>query len=163
VEYFWEDTGNGALQGDVWSGLRAIDYRTRDEKAVSGLIVSNSCDIDPSNNSARQRNVLFCPLIGLDQYFALLAGAGRSDEQISSTAETLRRQETTYALYLPAREGAFPEAIALLDDIQLCPLDVFDPDQLQLRARLSQLGFYILIIKLAIHFTRVGEGVRRFP
>ena len=40
------------LQGDGWKGLVAIEFLMAERKAVSGVILSNSCDIDAENQRA---------------------------------------------------------------------------------------------------------------
>ena len=39
------------LQGDVWAGLTAIDFESCTKKRILGVVISNSCDIDPENES----------------------------------------------------------------------------------------------------------------
>ena len=60
------------LQGDGWRGLVAIDFRTADRKQVSGVVISNSCDVDPANHRDVPVNILFSPLIELSKYVDLM-------------------------------------------------------------------------------------------
>ena len=43
------------LQGDAWRGFVAINFHTQESKMVSGVIISNSCDITPENPSTKER------------------------------------------------------------------------------------------------------------
>ena len=63
-------------------------------------------------------------------------------------------------LYVPAVAG-LPETFVRLDHIRPQPLHSFLAGQRKRLFSLSQGAFYILLIKLAIHFTRIQERVNR--
>src|ERR1700689_1047795 len=65
LNYYSNNSTEPLLQGDGWRGFVAIDFATRESKVVSGIVISNSCDIAPSNTRAIEMNVLFAPLIRL--------------------------------------------------------------------------------------------------
>src|SRR6266498_2622004 len=56
------------LQGDGWQGFVAIKFETLERKVVSGIILSNSCDIDTRNRRDLPVDVVFAPLIKLSRY-----------------------------------------------------------------------------------------------
>ncbi len=148
------------LQGDGWRGFIAIDFRTAARKSVSGVVISNSCDIDPANRRALGVNVLFSPLIELAKYVELLRQV-KDEPQTEDILRAIRGQRVTSIFYLPA--GAWgAESIALLDTIYAQPLDDFLANDRVRLFTLSMYAFYIFLIKLSIHFTRMQEGVRRF-
>lgn len=162
--FYLSDTHNNEfLQGDGWRGLVAINFDTCEKKPVSGVIVSNSCDIDPRNPTPRDRMVLFCPLISLNKYREVLLGAGKSEDQIQAVLESLRRQEITYAFHLPEKNGEIQESMILLDDVHRHPLRDFLICEKQKRFALGQFAFYLLLVKLSIHFSRFQENLNRFP
>jgi len=40
---------NEMLQGDGWAGFVAINFKTLEQKTVSGIVLSNTCDISIEN------------------------------------------------------------------------------------------------------------------
>lgn len=148
------------LQGDGWRGFVAIDFRTAERKELSGVVISNSCDIDPANRRDRAVNILFSPLIELSRYVTLLRQI-KTEAQITNALTAIRDQKVTSIFHLP--EGAWgPEGIVLLDTIHAHPLDDFLARDRTRLFRLSMYAFYIFVMKLSIHFMRMQEDVRRF-
>lgn len=160
--YLGEKRDDEYLQGDGWNGLIAINFDTLEKKDVNGVILSNSCDIDPQNPSPRDRMILFCPLVRLSKYVELLANAGKSTGQIQDTLVALKRQEVTYAFYLPECAGVIPESIIVLDDIHRHPLRHFMAQKSSKLFALGQFAFYLLLVKVSIHFSRFQENIRRY-
>jgi hypothetical protein len=160
--FYWHGTPpSELLQGDGWKGLVAIDFRTLEKKAVSGVILSNSCDIDISNPRGRAMNVLFVPLIRLSSYERLLASGGRTPEQIGDTLSSIRKQTVTYIFHLPDIPAIMDESIVLLDDIHAHPLADFLTCERSRIFSLTQSAFYVFLLKLSIHFSRFQEGFAR--
>src|SRR5262245_37446128 len=95
---------NEPLQGDGWRGFVAIDFRTADRKEVSGMVISNSCDIDPANRREHAVNILFSPLIALSKYVELLRKV-KTEAQVTNVLAAIRSQKTTSIFHLP--EGAW--------------------------------------------------------
>ena len=149
------------LQGDAWRGFIAIDFETLERKNVSGVVLSNSCDISQSNRRALTPNINFIPLIRLARYAELLSRTGRTPQQIASLTESIRRQEVTSVMHLPEIREVMEESIALFDDMRGQPLDRFTATDRSLVFRLSDFGFYLFLFKLSIHFTRMLEDVER--
>ena len=149
------------LQGDGWRGFVAINFRSLERKVVSGIVLSNSCDIDITNKRALPTSVLFAPLIPLARYEQLLLGTGKTPEQVAGVLSAVRRQHVTSILYLPSAPHGPSESLVLLDDIHNHPLNDFIETSRTQLFRLNQYGFYILLIKLSIHFSRFQEGVKR--
>ena len=87
--------------------------------------------------------------------------AGRTDEQIHGLLDHVRKQRISQFLYLPSGPAGFEESVVTLDDIQSVPLSSLDGLQEQRIFALNQFGWYLLLIKLSIHFTRMGERLRR--
>src|SRR5437588_3184716 len=89
------------LQGDGWRGFVAVDFVTADRREVSGLVISNSCDIDPANRRDRAINILFSPLVQLAKYVELLRKV-RSNVQVEDNLTAIRNQRIASIFYLPA-------------------------------------------------------------
>jgi hypothetical protein len=149
------------LQGDGWRGFVAINFHSREHKVVSGLVLSNSCDVSPGNRRALVPTVTFVPLMRVSRYMELLAEAGQTEQQRESVQETMRKQEVTSLMFLPAVHGVMDQSVANFNDVHAHPLDDFVARERSRLFRLSDFGFYLFLFKLSIHFTRMLEGVQR--
>lgn len=149
------------LQGDGWKGFVAINFETAEKKMVSGIVLSNSCDIDPANKRDHPPNVLFAPIINLEKYTGLLQRSGKAEEDIRNKLADIRSQKTTSIFYLPHSGETISESIVLLDDIHHHPAQHFFRSERSKLFTLNQYAFYIFLIKLSIHLTRLGEKVHR--
>lgn len=156
-----EDLRNELLQGDGWRGFVAIDFLSGNRKTVSGVILSNSCDIDSANVKAFPVKILFAPIINLGKYVERLRADGKVDDQIQSLLATVRKQRVANIFYLPPCPGVTEESFILMDDIHAHPLSDFLERDRQCLFKLNQFFFYFFIIKLSIHFCRFQEGVHR--
>ncbi|TLS77626.1 hypothetical protein FE236_03225 [Mariprofundus erugo] len=150
------------LQGDGWNGFVAINFNTLEKKAVRGIILSNSCDIDVANKRHRSPSVLFCPLIPVGKYKEYLLGQRHPEQSVNDVLAQIRLQEKTDVLYLPGQEGVIEEHLVFLDQVNSHPLSDFMNVKGTKIFTLSQYAFYIFIIKLSIHFSRLQEGVARY-
>lgn len=150
------------LQGDGWRGFIAIDFATGTRRPVSGLIMSNSCDISPENRRDLPVNVLFSPLLRLDAFMERLRTTGKTETQLETILVNIRKQRMTSMFYLPQHGDVIPESIVLLDNIHAHPLQDLLAQRPTKLFTLNQYAFYIFLIKLSIHFSRFQEGVRRF-
>lgn len=162
--FYLQDSPDEFLQGDGWTGFAVVDVDSERSGVVEGLILSNSCDIDPRNERALAPRLLFAPLIRMATLEDLLRREKRTEGQISDYLASIRKQYVTNAFFLPAGPYGPTESVAYLDDVRPVRLHEF----LELGGkgrvfRLGMAGFYILLLKLSIHFSRLQEGVRRYP
>jgi hypothetical protein len=156
------DLKDQLLQGDGWQGFIAINFHTGQRKAVSGVILSNSCDVSTDNSRTLPVNILFAPLVSLSQYEQLLLANGKSPAQVGSQFNEIRNQKVTSMFYLPRLSGVIEESIILLDDIHVHPLRDFLEVSHEPLFQLNQFAFYLFLIKLSIHFCRFQEDIQRF-
>jgi hypothetical protein len=147
-------------QGDVWTNLQVRIWETGEPKTVEAVILSNSCDIEPANNPPPHRRIMFAPTLVLERFAALLEQNGRTKQQVDDMIGGIRRQQDSGILYLPEIDGA-RERFVFLDHVYSQPLTEFRQQNPQRISAFSQYGFYVLLIKLSIHFLRVREGVLR--
>jgi hypothetical protein len=159
--YSIRDTDHDILQGDGWRGFVAINFQSGERRTVSGLVLSNSCDVSPGNAVPLAPNVTFVPLIRVDRYDALLKDAGQTEQQRASVVQAMRRQEVTSLMHLPAIQEVMLESVALFTDVRSHPVEDFRVVERSRLFRLSDFGFYLFLLKLSIHFTRMLEGVER--
>ena len=150
------------LQGDGWKGFVAIEFFSGTRKGISAMILSNSCDIAQENARDFPINILFAPLIRLQAYIDRLVSLGKSISEIDTIVANIKSQRVSSIFYLPPCTGGIDDSIVLLDDIHTQPLKNFLQNQPTRLFTLNQYGFYILLIKLSIHFSRFREGVHRF-
>jgi len=161
--YLMGDSPEELLQGDGWKGFVAIDFHQLEKRTVSGVILSNSCDIDVRNARTREMKVLFAPLIRLSKYEQLLTESGKARYQVDSILSSIRQQTVTYIFYFPSISGVMDEGIIVLDDIHAHPLGDFLGCSRTRLFTLNQYAFYIFLIKLSIHFSRFQENISRHP
>jgi len=150
------------VTGDGWQGFIAINFHTGQRKDVSGVILSNSCDVSTDNSRSLPVNIVFAPLVSLSQYEQLLLANGKSSAQVGSQFNEIRNQKVTSMFYLPRLSGVIEESIILLDDIHVHPLRDFLEVSHEPLFQLNQFAFYLFLIKLSIHFCRFQEDIQRF-
>jgi len=156
------DLKQSVLQGDGWKGLIAINFETLAKKPVSGVIISNSCDIDVKNDHDHAPNVLFAPIVSLAGFIEILRKAGKTEHELTVKLDVIRRQRISSLFHLPKYNGVIEESIIVLDDIHRHPLNDFIKTDRAKLFTLTQLGFYIFVFKMSIHFHRLNEGLARF-
>ena len=160
--YYTTRHPTAVLQGDGWSSLVLINYETGERKKVRGIILSNSCDIDPDNKRDIPAKLTFAPIVKLKHYADLLEQASVSRERIESKFESIRTQKITTLFYLPQGAGLDDESVALLDDIHSVPLMRFFEQEGRTKLfTLHNVGFYLFLLKLSIHFCRFHEELAR--
>lgn len=159
INYYWRARFDEILQGDSWENLPIVLASSRgfESRNVKGLILSNTCDLDLSNPSPVKKNIVFCPIRSMDTYLSRL-----DDSQRESTAYSIRSQLVSNIFFLPAMPNLPGESMILFDDVHSLPRAEYNDSSNDRLFSLSQSGFYIFLIKLSIHFTRVQEGIARF-
>ena len=73
------------------------------------------------------------------------------------------RNQAEYPIYLPRGKRLKYDAIVLLDRLNNCPAEIIRKEMIEKQRlfTLSNYGFYLFLIKISIHFTRIREGVDR--
>jgi hypothetical protein len=144
------------IQGDGLDCLCFIDFDSHKIHENLAMVLSNSCDISFDNQRYETPSIIYCPLISFDKYIQSHPKASQS-----LLARKIKSQRYSSLFYLPKGQGLNEEKIAALDKIQSCPNNA----KTRLAARkifsLSNYGFYLFLLKLSIHFTRIRDGVDR--
>lgn len=155
------DLRNAALQGDVFKQLTI--YGPQGSRQIKGIILSNSCDIDTQNKREFPMRAVFAPLIKLDAMVEKLRSAKIPQGVIDQKLDAIKKQLVTNVVYLPECEH-IPESIIFLDDVHQIPTEELRKslERQEKILTLSQVGFYILLFKLSIHFCRFHENVVRY-
>lgn len=159
---YYSTTSEDLLQGDGCSSFQIVDIETFDRRRIKGIILSNSCDIAPNNQRDFSPKICFAPIIRLSRYIKLLKQNGIDNEKAQSKIDAIKSQKITTMFFLPAEDTLEEDYIAILDDVHNVPSNIFfeAPDRQRLFS-LSQVGFYLFIFKLSIHFCRLHEEVKR--
>ena len=160
-----ESSGDERMrQGDGWQGFQLFAFSAGKLHTVKGLVLSNSCDVDPDNPRDLPTRVIFSPLVKLATYRDLLEGSSVPKRTIDDKIRSIKSQQTTNIFYLPSNGPLGEDYIARFDEIHSMPLSVHNQhaDKAKLFT-LSDTGFYMLTLKLSIHFCRLQEQVSRNP
>jgi hypothetical protein len=160
-DYYTQLYPDEMLQGDGWSSIEIMRFETGDRDRIKGILLSNSCDIDPKNRRDFPPRIVFAPLVRLEAYIKRLADA--VDQKVLDNKLTAIRKQTVSSLfYLPAGAELTAEHIAILDDLHTIPLATFLSEASRAKLfTLGQMGFYLFLMKLSIHFCRFQEGIDR--
>lgn len=95
-------------------------------------------------------------------YISVLQKQGVDDTKIKNHVTNLKQQKITQIIYLPAN-SRIDDSIVFLDRIQHIDNRYIDRNLLETKRlfSLSDYGFYMLIFKLSVHFSRIQEKVNR--
>ncbi len=162
TNYFTNRYPQDVLQGDGWSYLPVINFESGERKSIKGILLSNSCDIDPCNKRELPTKITFAPIIRLNQYEKLLITKIAEPERVSAKISSIRAQHITNLFYLPKGGALDDEYIALLSELHTIPYKIFIEQKCQKKLfTLSQIGFYLFLFKLSVHFCRFHENIDR--
>lgn len=150
------------LQGDGWRGFEVFVFDTGERRTVRGLVLSNSCDVDPENQRDWPARVMFAPIVRLSVYEDLLKKSGIDAKKIEAKLASIRAQKTSNMFFLAASDKLPEDCVVRLDDAHTMPVEA----HLKREAReklftLNNTGFYMLVFKLSYHFCRLQERVNR--
>lgn len=162
LDYYIELYPNDILQGDGWAKLEIIRFEDGARKEVKGIILSNSCDISAENKRDFPTKITFAPIIRLSKFAKLMKLSGLGEEKINNRIQSIREQKVTTMFYLPSGAILEDDYVALLDDLHTMPLKAFESKRERTKQfTLSQVGFYLFLLKLSVHFCRFHEKLVR--
>ncbi len=150
------------LQGDGWRGFQLFLFETGERRTVRGVVLSNSCDVDPNNPRDVPARVIFAPLVKLSAYEAKLRESSISKDRIDAKISDIRKQRTTNIFFIPAEPPIEDDYLVRFDETHSMPVSAHlaSADREKLFT-LSNTGFYMLVLKLSVHFCRLQEKVNR--
>lgn len=152
------------FQGDGLNDMLVINLPDNKIKPAPSIVLSNTCDIDLSNQRFFPSQVIYSPIFNLKKYEqTLIAKSKKSTQQINSHLKAIREQSITQIFYLPELKDIIEESIVFLDRIVNCPNENLDRKNIKSKRlfTLSDYGAYIFVLKLSIHFTRIKDQVER--
>ena len=131
---------------------------------ANSIILSNSCDVNPSNQRNFESQIVYAPLFNLNKYYKLLKSrSSKTPEQINTHIETIRKQKNTQIFYLPKIENVIEDSIVFLDRVNSCSLSYLNLKNIteERLFTLSDYGSYLFVYKLSVHFSRIKDKVDR--
>lgn len=150
------------FQGDGWKKFPII--KLPDPKVGEGpvIVLSNTCDISPENKRDQPPSIIYCPIIRMSLYEDLVKRTKKS-ESINEHLKSVREQKISSLFYLPNIPDLGVECIALLDKINSCDSSYLlnKIDDSERLFSLNNYGFYLFLLKISIHLTRIREGIDR--
>ena len=156
------------FQGDGIQNLIYINLPAENIRKVPGMILSNTCDIDSSNDRFIPSRIVYTPIFNLAKYEQALIKSHvktekKSIQSINSHVSDIKRQYISHIFYLPKGGQLQNESIIFFDRLNNYPSDLIKGHDLpEIRIfTLSDYGFYLFLFKLSVHFTRIREGVSR--
>ena len=152
---------NILYQGDCLKDIPAFYLPDTRSKLSQSMAISNTCDMDLNNKRLWNTRILFSQIILLEKLEKALYQKF-SEDRISNYISSLKKQQITNAFYLPKSKN-LDEAVAFFDYTNSFDINFVDRESLKEKrlVSLSNYGFYILLLKLSIHFTRIQEKVQR--
>lgn len=154
----------GILQSDIVGNIPFYNLPDTSYKTTKVMVISNSCDIDPSNDRPIPPKISYIPLISLEKFIQLLKSKSIDDNRIRGIVESIKKQEKTNMFYLPKGANIQEDSVALFENVLSIDRDYFFKEALKTNSKIATLGnygFYMFLLKLSIHFTRIQEAVNR--
>lgn len=152
------------LQGDGWRGFQLFLFESGERRSVRGVVLSNTCDVDPDNPRDIPARVIFAPLVKLSAYQALLSQSGIDAKRAEAKISAIKAQKTTNVFFLPSGGRLTEDYIVRLDEAHSMPVAAhLQAGEREKLFTLSNTGFYMLVLKLSFHFCRLHEKLNRNP
>ena len=150
------------LQGDGIGMVPYLNFPDLTIKKVSVLLMSNTCDMSTENKRMNDSRIMYSPIIRLDKYVQLLK-RNFPEERVANHLKDIRAQYVSQILYLPKGGKLDYEGIVFFDRSISLPLDEKRVKEMceHKLFTLSNFGFYLYLLKLSIHFTRIQEKIDR--
>lgn len=150
------------FQGDGLEGLLFVNLPDKTVGEARGIVLSNTCDIDTSNKQFITANVVYAPILNLDKLSMQLC-TKFEQTRVNDFIESVKKQYITQIFFLPKGCGLKHDSAVMLDKLNSCENSFIDRQKLKgMRLfTLSNLGLYVFIVKLSLHFMRIQEGVDR--
>ncbi len=155
---------NVIYQGDGIQNLLVLNLPSTKIDTAPSVILSNTCDMDLSHERNYSAQIVYSPIFNLNKYRnKLLNKSGKTEDQIDSHILSIKKQMITQIFYLPEYENILDESIVFFDRVYNLPNAYIDRNNLNETRlfTLSDYGFYLFLLKLSVHFTRIQDSVER--
>lgn len=150
------------FQGDGINGLAIINLPDPTIKTGSALLISNTCDMDPSNRRLFDSSLTYTPIFSLQRYLGVLLKQFPT-ARINAHESDIRQQLITQIFFLPKGGKLQEDSIVFLDRIVSASSSTINVDKIPKDRlfSLSDFGAWLLALKLSIHFCRIRDRVDR--
>ena len=150
------------LQADIIDNIPVFNLPDPSMQKSKVLVISNSCDNDASNLRLFPMSITYVPILKFAKVIDTLESANIPPERVKSFVQDVQNQTLTNIIFLPKGTIFDEDLIAFLDKA----LSINQSKFLELAknnkiATMSNYGFYIFLLKLSIHFTRIKEKIDR--
>ena len=154
----------GLSQGDAWYGFTIYNEASGNLKEIKGIIISNSCDIDPSNSREIPGKVTFASMHKLSKIEQIFTAAVSDPQAVNNKIRSIKEQKVSNFFYLPAQGVLEEDYVVWLSDMHSSLARKFSDSQAKTKIfSLNMTGFYFFLFKLSIHFCRFHEELDRQP
>ena len=152
------------IKGDGYDSMPFVNLMKIEDgyKFHSGIILSNTCDMAPENERLYSSSIIYAPIIELKKYEETLLKNNIQEAAIKNHINAIRKQSITSIFFLPCNTS-IADSIVFLDRIMSIDNSFFSRKELINKRlfSLSDYGFYLLLFKLSVHFSRIQEKVNR--
>lgn len=150
------------FQGDGFADVPMASYEDKSFRNVKGFLISNSCDSSLENKRIYSSYLSFAPLISLEKYKKALIEDGHDEMSVENHISTIKEQKVSTFFYLPSVDD-LNECFVRFDNIFSIPSskEVIEGIFSKRLFTLSNYGFYLLLFKLSVHFSRIQEKIER--
>jgi len=149
---------DSVVQGDGLSELLFVEWKSLRFNKAPAIVLSNSCDISEENPRYTMPFACYCPIISFTKYLQKLKDSGID---VNNLEKDIKAQRMTSMFYLPKGQNLVEDKIVLLDRVQSCPNSNEQKQNAKKLFSLSNYGFYLFLLKISIHFTRIRDGIDR--
>ncbi len=169
TNFYLGKTPDYFLQGDLLRGIRQPNWDGAADKFekiyAHALIVSNTCDMDLSNERVVPKEIVLAPLTPFHDFVEVLSSLLDDGKRLEHIIQGIKNQIYSNVFYLPPAPGTNQEFVCFMDNVFWFPteeLNSYLPDLDQTRvASLDYFGYYLFLVKLSYHFCRLPEEKQR--
>lgn len=152
------------FQGDGLSDLLVVALPDPKIGPANCIVISNTCDVDPSNRRAFPSSICYAPIFSLAKYAQMLERRQiKVGQALHDHILAVKRQEITQIFFLPAGSRLAEDSLVFLDRVCHCTSESVPREAVPTRRlfTLSNYGAWLFLFKLSVHFTRLTDGVDR--
>ena len=157
------------LQGDLLRGIRQPNWEpvadSFEKIYANALILSNTCDMDLSNERIIPKEIVLAPLTPFSDFVEELHFILGDKKRLDSIVLGIKAQTYSNVFFLPPAPGTNIEFVCFFDNVFWFPteeLNSYLPGLAQTRiASLDYFGYYLFLVKLSYHFCRLPEEKQR--
>lgn len=151
------------FQGDIIDEVEVYDSELASYIKIRAIIISNTCDITSENQRDAELPISVCYVRTLEHYKKMYREYGKSETQLNDKIAAIKKQLITNLMYIPSVSGKTPEFIVHLEKgFRLSNTQTIRERLVANRLiSFNNLGFYVLLNKISIHYCRFWEKVDR--